>query len=240
MSACQIKVYRLFIRVILGKYFIKAPFNPLILLLALFFKTLRLVFNAEALIRSVAKEFLRLYYSQNAIATPQNKPPLGSTTTSFEFNLDLCGIAARNLNKLSFDTPAGSNNAFIYNVADIKFNIDSHGMATRNLNELGFNASAGSNSAFIYNIADIKFNIDPYGMAIRNLSELGFDALAGSNSAFIYNAANIKFNIDPYGMATRNLSELGFDTFVGSNSAFISNAISFNFNLSSCSNLSIN
>jgi len=63
MFIYQIKVYRLFIRVILGKYLIEALFNPLMLILALFFKTLRLAFNAEALIRSVAEESPRLYYS---------------------------------------------------------------------------------------------------------------------------------------------------------------------------------
>ena len=69
MSVCQIEVYRLFIKAILGKYLIKALFNPLMPILALFFKTLRLAFDAEALIRAVAKESFRLYCSQNAIAT---------------------------------------------------------------------------------------------------------------------------------------------------------------------------
>ena len=70
MPVCQIEVYRQFIRVILDKYLINTPFNPLIPILASFFKTPKSASNAEAPIRSKAEKSPKLYYSQNAIATP--------------------------------------------------------------------------------------------------------------------------------------------------------------------------
>ncbi len=125
------------------------------------------------------------------------------TTPHSTYHYDICilhvvKVYRQNLNKLSCDTPAVFNSAFIYNVAGFEFNIDPYGMAIRNPNKLSCNALAGSNSAFIYNVASFKFNIDPHSIARRNPSKFSFSAPIGSNGAFIGNIISFDFNLGGY------------------------------------------
>ena len=71
-------------------------------------------------------------------------------------------MAIRNPNKLSCNALAGSNSAFIYNVASFKFNIDPHSIARRNPSKFSFSAPIGSNGAFIGNIISFDFNLGGY------------------------------------------------------------------------------